>query len=442
MNDLFFRSLRKVRRGWKTWEQERIVSGRRPSVTGTALRDEARNALRQHVLEPLESRLTDKEHGGFLVDFDDQWNPAGPQDKSLEHAVRTTRAFALLDEAYPGRGYDRFVRHGCAFLCEAMWDHTHGGFYVRVNRSGQPLWEGLKHPHSVTYAAETFLLSEPYLPPGEGSAWANRALDWLENVAWDPTHGGYWGSFRRDNERYPDGAKLPTPDGRDVFGLTTGFKEINTQGDAIEMLTRFEARRPDPRRAARLEWLVDLVINRLAQPGGILPYRYLRDWRVSPDLARVGYQFLMARHLLGSTAGKGTPAVVAKVRELVDFCLKTARHPNGGFRLAVTPDGRSWPTGSPSCDHREWWVQIEAVYVLHELAHESSLEPAVRALYLEARDAEWAFLRDVFFDNVHGGIREYPRGFAVPLPLKMHCWKDPGHEVGTLIALSADCANR
>jgi mannose/cellobiose epimerase-like protein (N-acyl-D-glucosamine 2-epimerase family) len=393
------------------------------------------------VLEPLVPRLIDHEYGGFLVDFDDKWKPAGPQDKSLEHAVRTTRAFALLDEAYPGCGYDRFVRHGCAFICDAMWDHAHGGFYVRVDRGGQPLWEGLKHPHAVTYAAETFLLAEPYLPPSEGIAWENRALDWLENVAWDPTHGGYWGSFRRDNERYADGAKLPTPDGRDVFGLTPGFKEINTQGDAIEMLTRFEARRPDPRRAARLQWLVDLVTTRLTQPGGILPYRYLRDWRISPDLARVGYQFLMARHLLAATAGKEMPSVVAGVRELVDFCLRSARHPEGGFSFAVTSDGRSWPRSSPWCDQRQWWVQIEAVHVLHVLANEPTLEPADRARYLEARDAEWAFLRDVFFDNRHGGIREFPLEFAAPLPLKMHCWKDPGHEVGALIALAAGSAD-
>jgi mannose/cellobiose epimerase-like protein (N-acyl-D-glucosamine 2-epimerase family) len=438
MSDLVFRLFRRIGRNWKTWEEGRLSSGSRPLVTGTALGNEARDALRRHVLEPLVPRLIDQEYGGFFVEFDDKWKPTGPQDKSLEHAVRTTRAFALLDEAYPGCGYDRIVRHGSAFLCDAMWDHVNGGFYVRVDRSGKPLWEGLKHPHAVTYAAETFLLAGPYLPPGEGIVWENRALDWLENVAWDPIHGGYWGSFRRNNERYADGAKLPTPDGLDVFGLTPGFKEINTQGDAIEMLTRFEERRPDPARAARLQWLVDLVTNRLTQPGGVLPYRYLRDWTISPDLARVGYQFLMARHILGATAGKGMSSVVTKAREMVDFCLKSARHPEGGFSYAVTSDGRSWPSTSPSSDQRQWWVQIEAVYVLHVLANEPTLEPAYRARYLEARDVEWAFLRDVFFDNRHGGIHGFPVEFGEALPSKMHCWKDPGHEVGAFIALAAD----
>jgi len=432
--------------GWmaRHWDalRQRLSSGERESAAEARLGNEAREALRRNVLETLMPRCIDEEYGGFLVDFDNEWNAVGAQDKSLEHAARTTRAFALLDEAYPGGGYDRFVRHGCKFLREAMWDDEHGGFFARVDRSGRPLWEGLKHPHAVTYAAETFLLAKPHLPPGDGVEWADRALGWLEGVAWDPTYGGYWGSYRRNNERYADGATLPTPDGRDIFSLTPGFKEINTQGDAIEMLTRFEARSPDAGRAARLESLVDLVVDRLTQPGGVLPYRYLRDWRVSPDLLRTGYQFLMARHLLGAVAGKGAPAVVARACEMVDFCLASARHPAGGFCFAVTSDGRAWSANGGNCDLRQWWVQIEAVYTLHALTGEQTVEPAKRARYLEARDREWAFVRATFFDEQHGGVRELPLDPAAtsppaPLPQKMHCWKDPGHEVGAFLALAA-----
>ncbi len=131
---------------------------------------------------------------------------------------RTTIAFALVDRAMPGEGCDRLVRHGCAFLQGALWDAAHGGFFAQVDRGGRPCWEGLKHPHAVTYAAQAFLLAEPYLPPGEGRLWA--AAPWHGWMTWRGIrrYGGYWGSFRRNNERYPDGARLPTPDGRDVLG--------------------------------------------------------------------------------------------------------------------------------------------------------------------------------------------------------------------------------
>ena len=406
----------------------------------TPIAEQAWDALRRHVLVPLMPRCIDEEYGGFLVDFDDRWRPAGPQDKSLEHAARTTIAFAEIDRAMPGQGYERCVRHGCAFLQQAMWDDEHGGFFVRVDRSGRPQWEGLKHPHAVTYVALAFLLSEKHLPPGEGLMSAERALAWLDEFAWDPAYGGYWGSFRRNNERYADGARLPTPDGRDIFGLVPGFKEINTQGDAVELLSRFAERDCGGRCAERLVAMVDLVADRLIQPNGVLPYRYLPNWRPVPDLARVGYQFSMARHL--TKAAKVTPmtAAVARACDLVDFCFASARHPAGGFCFAVTADGRAWPATGPSTDLRQWWVQIEAVHTLHVLANNELVAPAARARYREARDEQWAFVRDSLFDEQHGGMRELPREPAARWPrrlarlilrlppstppLKSHCWKD------------------
>jgi hypothetical protein len=148
--------------------------------------------LRRHVLEPLLARCVDKEHRGFLVDFDDRWQSVGPHDESLEHATRTTIAFALLNRTMPGEGCERLARHGCAFLQEAMWDGRYGGFFARVDRSGWPLWDGLKHPHAVTYAALAFQLTEPLLPSGEAGFWARPALGWLDDAAWDDRDGGYW----------------------------------------------------------------------------------------------------------------------------------------------------------------------------------------------------------------------------------------------------------
>ena len=175
--------------------------------------EQARAALRRHVIEPLVPRLMDLEYGGFLVDFDERWQPAGPHEKTLEHASRTVIAFALMARDFPDQKCELLVRHGCAFLQQCLWDAKYGGFYAKVDRAGRPCWDGLKHPHAVTYSAQAFLLAEPCLPPGEGRLWASRALAWLNDVAWDPSRGGYWGSFHRNNERYPSGAHLPTPGG-------------------------------------------------------------------------------------------------------------------------------------------------------------------------------------------------------------------------------------
>lgn len=418
--------------------------------------EQAREALRRHVLEPLLAHSPDEEHGGFLVDFDDRWRSAGPHDKSLEHAARTTTCLALLDRAMPGEGCDRLARRGCAFLQDVMWDRQHGGFFARVDRSGQPLWDGLKHPHAVTYTAQAFLACSHLLAPGEGDRWARKALDWLDEVAWDDAEGGYWGSYRRNNDRYPEGARLPTGDGRDILGLPPGFKEINTTSDAIEMLAWFVERGAGGRCAARLEWMVDLVIGRLIDPYGALPYAYRRDWRPAAGLIRVGYQLTTARRLVLAplSPDKGS-AAVAKSCQLVDFCLEAAPHPEGGFCYAVAADGRSWPAAGRSSDLRQWWVQVEAIGALDALARHPSVEGVARARYRRACEEQWSFIRRQFFDDRNGGLLASPRDAAPrrqldalrrwllrqpppPDRMKSHVWKDSLHEACTFLALASD----
>jgi mannose/cellobiose epimerase-like protein (N-acyl-D-glucosamine 2-epimerase family) len=395
---------------------------------------EAPRALRRHVLDPLLRHGIDTAHGGFLVDLDDLWQPAGPQDKSLEHAARTTIVFALLAGAFPGEGLDRLVHHGCDFLRQAMWDDVHGGFYARVDRAGRALWDGLKHPHGVTYAGRAFQLSAPFLPPGEGWRWAERAQSWLDDVARDRRHGGYWGSYRRDNTPYPDRARLPTPDGRDINGLVPGFKEINTQGDALELLTGFA--QPDPAGpwGERARALAELIGVRLMQPGGVLPFRYLRDWRCAPDLVRPGHALQMAHRVLDLAAVLPMPEAPARAAALVDFCLTCARHPAGGFCFAITADGRAWPATGPATDIRQWWVQIEAFHALDALARHAAIDPAARRRYRRECDTMWEFIRDTFFDEQHGGIHAMPVEADVRAP-KSHCWKDCSHETFAFLAL-------
>jgi mannose/cellobiose epimerase-like protein (N-acyl-D-glucosamine 2-epimerase family) len=415
--------------------QREVRSSPRPPEAEAAIAEQARAALRRHVLETLVPRCVDREHGGFLVDFDERWRPTGPHDKTLEHAARMTMTFALLDRTLPEEGYDRLVRYGCAFLQEVMWDATHGGFFVRVDRNGRPRWDGLKHPHAVTYAAEAFLLARPYLPCGDGMAWASRALAWLDDVAWDPIHGGYWGSFRRDNQRYLEGSRLPTPDGRDVLGNTPGFKEMNIQGDAIEMLTGFVEQGLGERSAERLAWLVDLVVNRLCDSSGVLPYLYRADWRPVPDLLRVGHQVQSVHRMVAASAalGGGNTLVAAACR-LVDFILAAARHPAGGFCFAVTADGRTWPATGPSTDLRVWWVQLEVIRALHVLATHEAVSGDARARYRRARDEQWAFVRDHLLDARYGGVRELPdEGEPAMAPARLtlaatRCRRWPGED--------------
>jgi mannose/cellobiose epimerase-like protein (N-acyl-D-glucosamine 2-epimerase family) len=404
------------------------------------------------VIDPLKTGCIDERYGGFLVDLDEQWRPTGPHHKSLEHTARTTAAFARLHHRFPDEGLDALAARGCRYLQEVMWDSHNSGFFSSVTRSGEPRHLGLKHPHAHTYALMALAYASPLLPDGEAEDWIRMTLSWMDDVAWDASAGGYWGSYTNDNIRYETGDQLPTDDGRDPLGTANGYKEVNTLSDSVEMhivllKTNSPSASPD-----RLRWLCDLV-TRLMRPNGTLPYLYDRNWGLSADVVRVGYHFQMARHLLeAADALEGdTQRYVHAARRMTEAAFEGAQHPSGGLVFAMAEDGRRWPNDGGPSDARQWWVQLEAVHALHLFAGRSSLELAPRQTFAAQRNRQWDYVFDYFLDAHHGGVREFP--LQPPRPLwqsvidrlsghgrtaapKTSGWKDPWHEVGCLLALS------
>lgn len=308
----------------------------------------------------------------------------------------------------------------------------------------------------MTYAGSAFLLAEPYLDPSEGLAWAKRALGWLEDVAWDRDHGGYWGSYHRDNERYPVGARLLTADRRDILGSTPGFKEVNTLSDAIEMLRLFAESDAEKRCAERLAELIDLLVDRLVDANGVMPYLWWPDWRPAPDLVRVGYKFATARRMLEAARRmEGAGAAIATAasslifvwrlpgihreasatpsRQMAALGLQQVRRPisgNGGFSSRLYAPCIWWQAFSPS--------NRRVVPSIGRRATNNGTSCA-----------------SPFFDRRYQGIRELPlelewtpwrpiisiwltQKSKLTSVRKTHCRKDPLHEVETLLALSAN----
>lgn len=388
--------------------------------------------LRRHVLEPLIDRCVDDEYGGFLTEFDGRWRLVGAQTKSLEHAARSTTAFALLDRALPGEGCDEIARRGARFLQQVMWEPEFGGFYAQVTRDGQPQWDGLKHPHAVTYAAIAFDLCSDLLEPGEAATWVANAVGWLDQIAWDPVHGGYWGSYRRDNQLYGEADQLPTASGRDPLDTSPGFKEVNTQSDALDMLGTISTGGS----TERLDWMVALFRDRLIDAYGVLPYLYRRNWRMAPCQVRAGHLFQTSHRLLA--VARDDSEVVTACCRLVDFCLKTARHRDGGFVYAVTADGPRWPDTGAASETRLWWVQFEALRALHALSRHRLVDAEAQSRYREERDRLWSFIGAHYLDDRHGGVWERPRTTRTARATttrKSHPWKDAYHETAALNAL-------
>lgn len=427
-----------------------------------SIEDAAAELLFDLVLNPYVERCLDSQYGGFLVDFDALGQPDGAHHKTLEHAARTTLAFGQLCRARPTAGYERYFESGLRFLRECMWDSKHGGFFAIVERDGTPLWNGLKHPHGVTYALRSIALAGSLLGSREADRWLSEGLDWMNTVSWNPVHGGYTGTYRRDNTPYAPDERVPTDFGDDPLGLPVGMLEMNTQGDAIHMLHDALVFGDVSAVRATLLTLVDRVAASV-QPNGALPFLLLPNWTPTPTPGRTGHQFQLVRRLVdaGRALERAEETWELALR-LTLHGLRRCRHPVGGFPLEMSSVGHMWSTLGSSADARQWWVQLEALDAFSLMASHPMTPDDLAAELLGARDAQWSYFQSNFVDREYGGTFELampgdrssvsegrartsvPKRFArrsTPTPgqrqtAKLHGWKDISHEVAVLLDLA------
>ena len=373
-------------------------------------------ALHRHVLEPWFPRCLDTEHGGFLCDFDSRWRPAGPQVKMLEFQARQTRVAALAARLDPGEpAWRDACRRGFDALSERLWDHEHGGWFIVADRAWTPLDPDVKHLHGMAYAAQACLEVADCLDEPRALDLAREAMTWIDDHAWDAEHGLYWGWLRRDGTPIgldPDSA----PTRLDHVGAPAGTKDINTNGDMLEMLT--EAGRRGLGSADRLARLV-AEFTRWPAEHGRLPLHFTRDL-VPVRGPGVGYEVQASWRVPLARAVLGEPLAFGPTERTLRAGTLASLGPTGGI-LGHTGD-------------EEWWIQFE---LLRSLAFEASLDPEGGDAPRAAAADHLGYLRRRFLDERHPGVRRTPRRL-LGREAKGDRWKDASHEA-VAFAAAAIC---
>ena len=88
------------------------------------------------------NRAEDREHGGFLTNFDERGNPLDTPEKYLNTQCRLIWWFSHLHRRRPAPEFERLARQGVEFLLDHLWDRKHGGFTWKCRRDGSPLDDG------------------------------------------------------------------------------------------------------------------------------------------------------------------------------------------------------------------------------------------------------------------------------------------------------------
>jgi mannobiose 2-epimerase len=328
--------------------------------------------LERHVLDVWFPRCLDLEHGGFLCDFDHAWRPCGPHDKLLEFQARQTRLAAEASQVYPrDERLPQAARLGFCYLRDVMWDRIFGGWFHRLDRSGNPLEELTKHSHGTAYAIAA--CTAVHEATGETGALdlAREGFEWLEQCARDNQHGGYFGFLRRDGTIIRDKSESPWPAETDTIDTPIGCKDSNVHSDLLETLIYLYKVWPSPKVEERLSEVVTILCKLMALPSGALPFFYQADWTPLPHLVRFGYGLQAAFWLLGACGLVGDFREMRDAaRRLVDHALRYAWDREAGGFFYAGPGTYPIRIGAQSLMVRtkSWWVQSEGLKTLLALS--------------------------------------------------------------------------
>jgi mannobiose 2-epimerase len=391
--------------------------------------DQMETALRAGLLEIWFPRCLDRENGGFLCDFDYQWQPSGRLPKSIVFQGRMTWLASKAAMRYPqDKRYREAADQGFRFLRDVQWDKTHGGWFWHLDRQGRqtPEWKGVKHAYGIgfgIYGAAAY-----YAATKDPAALdlAKAGYSWIEQHGHDPKSGGYFEYFADDGSPILTDAANPLPNHAktDAIGTRIGYKSMNTHIHLLEALSELYRVWPDPSLKERLTEMLGIVRDKIVVPPGAMHQFFNPDWTPVPDHdsfghdIETGYLLIEAAETLGL---KDDPQTLAVAKSLEDHALDYSWDKSHGGYF------ETGGTFGPVYEQKKgWWTQAEGLNGLMAMARHFPDDPRH---YRELFTVQWKFIQSNVIDPEHGGW--YPASLDTggdPKAAKGSEWKAGYHD--------------
>lgn len=237
------------------------------------IENEIGNSLRKNLLDTWYPAAIDREYGGFLSSFTYDFKPTGDQQKMIVTQARHTWTNAQASLRYPDvKHFKEGARHGYEFLRDVMWDSTYGGFYWLVERDGTPVKDdSLKTAYGNAFGL--FALAAYYKATQDPQAlqFAKQTFEWLERNSHDPEYKGYFQHLRRNGSPVLRDKNMPAT-------AETGYKDQNSSIHLLEAFTELYQVWPDPLVRERLREMLFLIRDQIVTRQGYLTLFLERDW--------------------------------------------------------------------------------------------------------------------------------------------------------------------
>lgn len=230
------------------------------------------HTLTSEVLDKWYPQSMDTIEGGFLSAFTYDFVPTGNQDKMIVTQARHTWTNAKASIRYPKVDhYKEGARHGFEFLRNVMWDKTYGGFYTLVDRQGNVKGDTTKTAYGNAFGIYALAAYYESSKDSMALALAKSAFYWLEKGSHDPVMKGYYQHLQRNGT--PIIRQVDTPTTAD-----TGYKDQNSSIHLLEALTALYQVWPDDLVQERLKEMLLLIRDTIVTPKGYLTLFLHPDW--------------------------------------------------------------------------------------------------------------------------------------------------------------------
>lgn len=373
-----------------------------------ALRTEIEKSLREQVLQVWFPRVLDRENGGFLCDWDYQWQPArnGGNPKTIVFQARCTWLASQGAMRYKDDPrYREAADHGARFLRDVMWDADRGGFYWHLDRAGKvdPRRQGVKHAYGISFGIYGLAAHYKATHDAKSLELAQKAFQWLEQHGHDAQFRGYHEFYTRDGSVIRDAGSNPIePRNSGILGQV-GYKTMNTHIHLLEAFTALYEVWPDAKLKERTIELLELVRDRITAPPGAMHLYFNADWTPVPDHDSFGHDIETAYLLIEASEAVGqkdNPKTMSVAKSLLDHGLDYGwDKQTGGF---FETGGTFGPVIDKS---KGWWTQAEGMNALLIMSRKYPDDPR---RYRELFEKQWAYVKANVIDAEHG--EWYPTG--------------------------------
>lgn len=253
------------------------VSACRTSETDlkrSQLADEIEHSIETELLNKWYPHNLDTVYGGYLSSFTYDFKPTETQNKMIVSQARHVWTTARAAMAYPEVGYYlKASAHGADFLKNVMWDKTYGGFHTLVDRKGNVISSHKEEKTAYGNAFGIYGLAAYVMASNDTAALSLAKKAFM----WLEEHSHdplYKGYFQHMKR---DGSVIK----RDATTPSTddlGYKDQNSSIHLLEAFTELYQVWPDPLVLERLKEMLVLIRDTITHEKGYLILFLQPDW--------------------------------------------------------------------------------------------------------------------------------------------------------------------